>query len=77
MQWVEQQSSIDIRNQLSTRSLHHSMDFFNKMRAGVLMSRITKRLPRHAGSVDHVSSDLFKQPVAIVGRSHRAAGDGL
>jgi subfamily B ATP-binding cassette protein MsbA len=46
--------------------LGHSMDFFNKMRSGFLMSRITNDTRMMQTALSSISSDLFKQPVAIV-----------
>jgi subfamily B ATP-binding cassette protein MsbA len=43
------------------------MDFFNKMRAGFLMSRITNDTRGMQMALTTVSSDLFKQPIAIIG----------
>jgi subfamily B ATP-binding cassette protein MsbA len=41
MQWVSNKVVSDIRVQLFSKMVRHSMDFFNKMRSGFLMSRIT------------------------------------
>src|SRR5207244_3120017 len=41
MQWVSNRVVSDIRVQLFSKMVRHSMDFFNKMRSGFLMSRIT------------------------------------
>ena len=43
------------------------MDFFNKMQSGFLMSRITNDTRMMQTALSTVSSDIFKQPVAIVG----------
>src|SRR5215813_3548626 len=40
MQWVSNKVVSDIRDQLFGKMVRHSMDFFNKMRSGFLMSRI-------------------------------------
>ena len=56
----------DIRNQLFTKMLHHSMDFFNRMHSGFLMSRITNDTRGMQTALSQISSDLFKQPVTIV-----------
>jgi len=37
------------------------MDFFNRMRAGVLMSRITNDTSAMQAALSTVSSDAFKQ----------------
>jgi subfamily B ATP-binding cassette protein MsbA len=44
-----------------------SMDFFNKMRSGFLISRITNETRVVQMALTAVSSDIFKQPVLIVG----------
>ena len=41
MQWVSNKVVTDIRDQLFSKMVHHSMDFFNRMQSGFLMSRIT------------------------------------
>jgi subfamily B ATP-binding cassette protein MsbA len=66
MNWVSNKVLTDIRNQLFTKMLRHSMDFFNKMRSGFLMSRITNDTRMMQAALSSVSSDLFKQPIAIV-----------
>src|SRR6266516_2696310 len=67
MQWVSNRVVTDIRNQLFSKIVHHSMEFFNKMRAGFLMSRITNDTRGMQMALTTVSSDIFKQPVTIVG----------
>src|SRR4029450_13598272 len=41
MQWVSNRVVSDIRNQLFSKMVRNSMDFFNKARSGFLMSLIT------------------------------------
>jgi subfamily B ATP-binding cassette protein MsbA len=67
MQWVSNKVVTDIRSQLFSKMVRHSMDFFNKTRAGFLMSRITNDTRAMQMALGIVSSDLFKQPIAIVG----------
>ncbi len=67
MQWVSNKVVTDIRSQLFSKMVRHSMDFFNKTRAGFLMSRITNDTRAMQMALAIVSSDLFKQPIAIVG----------
>src|SRR5438132_1600626 len=67
MQWVSNKVVTDIRSQLFSKMVRHSMDFFNKTRAGFLMSRITNDTRAMQMALTSVSSDLFKQPIAIVG----------
>jgi len=67
MNWVSNKVVTDIRNQLFGKIVRHSMDFFNKMRAGFLMSRITNDTRGMQMALTTVSGDLFKQPIAILG----------
>ena len=67
MNWVSNKVVTDIRGQLFGKIVRHSMDFFNKMRSGFLMSRITNDTRAMQMALTSVSSDLFKQPVAVVG----------
>src|ERR1043166_9515635 len=67
MQWVSNKVVTDIRNQLFGKMLSHSMDFFNKMRSGFLMSRITNDTRMMQTALSIVGSDIFKQPVTILG----------
>jgi subfamily B ATP-binding cassette protein MsbA len=67
MAWVSNKVLTDIRNQLFGKMVHHSMDFFNRMRSGFLMSRITNDTRMMQAALSSISSDLFKQPVAIIG----------
>jgi len=67
MTWVSAKVLTDIRTQLFGKMLSHSMDFFNKMHSGFLMSRITNDTQMMQAALSSVSSDLFKQPVAIIG----------
>jgi subfamily B ATP-binding cassette protein MsbA len=67
MQWVSNKVVTDIRAQLFSKMVRHSMDFFNKMRAGFLMSRITNDTRAMQMALTTISSDLFKQPITILG----------
>ncbi|HEU0209287.1 MAG TPA: ABC transporter transmembrane domain-containing protein [Candidatus Udaeobacter sp.] len=67
MQWVSNKVVTDIRGQLFNKMLHLSMDFFNKMRSGLLISRITNETRVVQMALTAVSADVFKQPVAIIG----------
>ncbi|MEY2481937.1 MAG: ATP-binding cassette, subfamily bacterial MsbA, partial [Verrucomicrobiota bacterium] len=66
MNWVSNRVLTDIRDQLFTKMVRHSMDFFNKMQSGFLMSRITNDTRGMQMALSTVSSDLFKQPIAII-----------
>ena len=66
MQWVSNKVVTDIRGQLFNKMVRLSMDFFNKMRSGLLISRITNETRVVQMALTAVSSDIFKQPVLIV-----------
>ncbi|MEY2519153.1 MAG: ATP-binding cassette, subfamily bacterial MsbA [Verrucomicrobiota bacterium] len=66
MNWVSNRVLTDIRDQLFSKMVRHSMDFFNKMQSGFLMSRITNDTRGMQMALSTVSSDLFKQPIAII-----------
>ena len=67
MQWVSNKVVSDIRNQLFSKMLRNSMDFFNKARSGFLMSIITNNTRVMQMALSTVGSDVFKQPITIVG----------
>jgi subfamily B ATP-binding cassette protein MsbA len=67
MTWVSNKALTDIRNQLFSKMVRHSMDFFNQAQSGFLMSRITNDTRMMQTALSSISSDLFKQPVAIIG----------
>ncbi len=67
MNWVSNKVVTDIRNQLFSKIVRHSMDFFNRMRTGFLMSRIANDTRSMQQALSSVSSDVFKQPVTILG----------
>jgi subfamily B ATP-binding cassette protein MsbA len=66
MQWVSNRAITDVRIELFNKMMRHSMDFFNKMPSGFLMSRITNDTRGMQMALSTISSDLFKQPVAIL-----------
>jgi ATP-binding cassette, subfamily B, bacterial MsbA len=67
MQWVSNKVVTDIRGLLFNKMVRLSMDFFNKMRSGLLISRITNETRVVQMALTVVSSDIFKQPITIVG----------
>jgi subfamily B ATP-binding cassette protein MsbA len=67
MQWVSNKVVTDIRGQLFNKMIRLSMDFFNKMRSGHLISRITNETRVVQMALTAVSSDIFKQPITIIG----------
>lgn len=66
MAWVSNRVVTDIRGELFRKIIGHSMDFFGKARAGFLMSRITNDTRLMQTALASVTSDLFKQPIAIL-----------
>src|SRR5438477_481570 len=66
MNWVSNRAVTDIRNELFSKILNQSMDFFNRMQAGVLMSRISNNTSAMQVALTQVSSDVFKHPITIV-----------
>jgi subfamily B ATP-binding cassette protein MsbA len=67
MNWVSNKVVQDVRNQLFAKIVRHSMDFFNRMQTGFLMSRVANDTRSLQQALSSVSSDIFKQPVTIVG----------
>ncbi|HZR06659.1 MAG TPA: ABC transporter ATP-binding protein [Candidatus Udaeobacter sp.] len=67
MQWVSNKVVTDIRSQLFSKMVRNSMDFFNKARSGFLMSVITNNTRLVQAALTTVGSDVFKQPITIVG----------
>src|SRR5437870_2857467 len=67
MQWVSNKVVTGIRSQLFSKMVRHSMDFFSKMRSGFLISRITNDTRIMQMALTTVGSDIFKQPMTIVG----------
>jgi len=67
MNWVSNKVVNDVRNQLFAKVVRHSMDFFNRMQTGFLMSRIANDTRSLQQALASVSSDVFKQPVTIIG----------
>jgi len=67
MSWVSNRVVMDIRNELFAKMVRHSMDFFNRIRVGFLMSRIGNDTRSMQMALSTVSSDVFKQPITIIG----------
>ncbi len=66
MNWVSNRAVTDIKNELFRKIINQSMDFFNRMQAGVLMSRISNNTMAMQMALTQVSSDVFKHPITIV-----------
>jgi ABC-type multidrug transport system fused ATPase/permease subunit len=66
MQWVSNKVVTDIRTELFNKIARHSMDFFNKMPAGFLISRITndtRGMQRCIQTAGHDSWRDFRAPL--------------
>jgi ATP-binding cassette, subfamily B, bacterial MsbA len=66
MNWVSNRAVTDIRNELFRKIINQSMDFFNRMQSGVLMSRISNNTMAMQVALTQVSSDVFKHPITII-----------
>src|SRR5206468_7732736 len=59
MNWVSNRVVLDIRNELCGKTIHHSMDFFTKIRARFLMSRIANATRSMQTPLSTMSTDMF------------------
>ena len=59
MNWVSNKVVQDVRNQLFAKIVGHSMDFFNRMQTGFLMSRVANDTRSLQQALSSVSSDIF------------------
>ena len=66
MSWVSMRVLNDIRSQLYAAIMSQSMGFFDKARAGRLMSRILSDTGVAQSTLSQLSVQLFKQPIALV-----------
>ena len=66
MSWVSLRVLTDIRSQLFASIVRQSMEFFDKARAGRLMSRVMNDTSVAQSTLSQLSVNLFKQPVALV-----------
>lgn len=67
LNWVSSKVIFDIRNELFSKMVRHSMDFFNRTRIGFLMSRIANDTRSMQMAFNTISSDIFKHPATIIG----------
>ena len=67
MNWVSNKVVQDVRNLLFAKIVRHSMDFFNRMQIGFLMSRVANDTRSLQQALSSVSSDAFKQPITVIG----------
>jgi ATP-binding cassette, subfamily B, bacterial MsbA len=67
LNWVSSRVIHDIRNELFSKMMRHSMDFFNRTRIGFLMSRIANDTRSMQIAFNTISADIFKHPATILG----------
>jgi ATP-binding cassette, subfamily B, bacterial MsbA len=67
MAWVSLRVLTDLRCKLYRHILSQSLEFFNRERAGNLMSRVINDTRQAQAALTSISSDLIKQPITIVG----------
>jgi len=66
MSWVSLRVLNDIRAKLFASIVGQSMEFFDKARAGKLMSRVMNDTSVAQSTLSQLSVNIFKQPVALV-----------
>ena len=66
MSWVSLRILNDIRAKLFASIVSQSMEFFDKARAGKLMSRVMNDTAVAQSTLSQISVNIFKQPVALV-----------
>ncbi|MEX1045098.1 MAG: ABC transporter ATP-binding protein [Chthoniobacterales bacterium] len=66
MSWVTLRVLNDIRSKLFASIVAQSMEFFDKARAGRLMSRVMNDTKTAQGTLTQLSVNLFKQPIALL-----------
>ncbi len=61
MAWVSMRVLADLRTKLYSHILTQSLDFFNRERAGNLMSRVVNDTRQAQVALTNISSDIIKQ----------------
>jgi subfamily B ATP-binding cassette protein MsbA len=64
--WVSLRVLRDIRTQLFSRLMSQSLDFFNREKAGKLMSRVMSDTRVTQNALTSISGDIIKDPIAIL-----------
>ncbi|MFN0126164.1 MAG: ABC transporter ATP-binding protein [Verrucomicrobiales bacterium] len=67
MQWVSLRTLDDIRQEVFSKVLGQSQEFFNKQKVGDLIQTIFNQTRMAQMALTQVASDVVKQPVAILG----------
>lgn len=66
MAWVGLKLVVDLRNALFKHVLGQSLDFFNKMKAGNLISHVANDTRMAQQALTQVGADLVVQPITII-----------
>ncbi len=66
MAWVGLKIVVDLRDALFRHVLRQSLDFFNKMKSGNLMSHIANDTRMAQQALTQIGSDLIVQPITII-----------
>lgn len=66
LSWVSLRVLRDIRDQLFGHIMSQSLDFFNREKAGKLMSRVMNDTRQTQNALTSISGDIIKDPVAVV-----------
>ena len=66
MAWVGLKLVVDLRDKLFRHVLSHSLDFFNKMKSGNLMSHIANDTRMAQQALTQVGADIVVQPITII-----------
>ncbi len=64
--WVSLRVLRDIRDELFSHLMRQSLDFFNREKAGKLMSRVMNDTRQTQNALTSISGDIIKDPVAVV-----------
>lgn len=64
--WVSQRVLTDVRTQLFAHLMSQSLDFFNREKAGILMSRVMSDTRVAQTALTTVSGNLIKDPIAVL-----------
>lgn len=64
--WVSLHVLGDIRKQLFERLMGQSLDFFNREKIGVLMTRVMGDTATARSALTQISGDIIKDPIAVI-----------
>lgn len=66
MMWVGNRVLYDIRDQLFTKLLHHSLSFYNKQKTGELIQTVFNQTRMAQAAGTQLASDLIRHPISIL-----------